>query len=69
MCPDESPRVIAPLQGWRVPAFNWYGVAVLLLALLFAAYVGGCMVGREQERDQQQARQSACQADAHCLRP
>lgn len=55
---------------WR--NWGWLGSAALLLGLLIAAYTAGCMVGREQERDRQQARleqSRACDADPACLRP
>ncbi len=58
------------LQLWR--NWGWLGSAALLLGLLIAAYTAGCMVGREQERDRQQARLAqsrACDADSACLRP
>ncbi len=41
----------------------------VLGCLLLTAYIGGCMVGQEQERDLQKARQLACETDPHCLRP
>ncbi|MDP5238860.1 hypothetical protein Q9Q94_04930 [Uliginosibacterium sp. 31-16] len=57
-------------QLWR--NWSWLGGIALLLGLLIAAYTAGCMVGREQERDRQQARLAqsrACDADPACLRP
>lgn len=50
-------------------ALRWPHLAGVLLGLLVVAYVAGWMVGQEQERDLQRARQLACQADPHCLRP
>lgn len=69
MSPDQSIHATVPAQSLRLPSFGRRSALVALLGLLIAAYVGGCMVGREQERDQQLARQSACNADARCLRP
>ncbi|MDO6386459.1 MULTISPECIES: hypothetical protein [unclassified Uliginosibacterium] len=69
MHPDNAPRSLASLPGWRLPVFSLSHLAAMLLGLLVVAYVAGWMVGQEQERDLQRARQLACQADQHCLRP
>lgn len=62
--------VLARPKRWHLSAANGGRLATLLLGLLVAAYVSGCMVGQEQERDQQQhARRLACEADPHCLKP
>ena len=44
-------------------------LAGALLGLMIMAYAAGWMVGQEQERDLQRARQLACQQDPYCLRP
>ncbi|MBS1209060.1 MAG: hypothetical protein H6R19_1458 [Proteobacteria bacterium] len=56
-------------QIGRVRVFYRGWMLALLLGLLTTAYVGGCMVGHEQERDLQRMREQACKQDPHCLHP
>lgn len=65
----NAPHTVARRPGWRLPALSRSHAAIIAASLLVAVYVAGWMVGQEQERDLQLARQQACAADPHCLRP
>lgn len=65
---NETP-CSAGRRGRRRLAMRLPYLAGVLLGLLVVAYVAGWMVGQEQARDLQRARQQACEADPHCLRP
>lgn len=69
MYSDELTRAVAGRRGRALLAQRFPYLAGSLLVLLIMAYVAGWMVGQEQERDLQRARQLACQKDPYCLRP